>query len=153
MQDAGTFTVDPSSVKGKQKMFATKLIQRDSVPPLWMEGMQQRHHGNRISIIVLLPLLSPRACIMRPWLAWTGFNSNGFYCSVTVWILKPKCPGWPCLTIWKPEGSQSLYIMHDLRVPQSVIPAPNNNWADRYKSLSGRGDLEPRGFVHAVHHE
>lgn len=31
-----------------------------------------------------------RACIMRPWLAWTGSNCNVFYCSVTVWILMPS---------------------------------------------------------------
>lgn len=71
-----------------------------------------------------------RACIMRPWLAWTGSNCNAFCCSVTIRILMPSCPGWPHLTIWKPEGKKSLYIMHDLRVPQPVISASNNEWAN-----------------------
>lgn len=79
-----------------------------------------------------------RAYIMRPWLAWTGSNCNAFCCSVTIWILMPSCPGWPRLTIWKPEGNKSLYIMRDLRVPQSVISAPNNEWANTRLCREGR---------------
>lgn len=50
----------------------------------------------------------------------------------------PSCPGWPRLTIWKPEGNKSLYIMHDLRVPESVISAPNNEWANTSLCKEGR---------------
>lgn len=128
-------------------------VSRRCLPPNWFKETQSHpcewRGCSRDTMATTFPSLfsclfsALRACIMRPWLAWTGSNSNVFYCSVTVWILMPTCPGWPCLTIWKPEGSQSLYIMHDLRVPQSVIPAPNNEWADRYKSLSGREIWNP----------
>lgn len=63
----------------------------------------------------------------------------------------PACPGWPRLTIWKPKGSKSLYIMHDLRGPQSIRPAPDNEWTDTCLSRKGRfGTLR---FGHAIYRE
>lgn len=85
-----------------------------------------------------------RACIMRPRLASTGSNCNTFYCSMTIWILILSWAGRPHLTIWKPEGSKSLYIMHDLRVPSqsSLLQIMNG----QIQVSMGKEDLELWGF-------
>lgn len=57
--DAGAFTAGLTSVKGKQEMFATKLVQRDLVPLCEIRGCSRDTMATHISIIVLLPLPSP----------------------------------------------------------------------------------------------
>lgn len=137
-----------------------KVIRR-RLPPNWFKETQSHSceirgcsgdtMATHISIIVLLPLLSPEGLYNETLTPQTGSNCNTFYCSATIWILMPACPGWPRLTIWKPKGSKSLYIMHDLRVPQSVRPAPNNEWRDTCLCRKGRfGTLR---FGQAIYRE
>lgn len=137
-----------------------KVIRR-RLPPNWFKetqshsceigGCSRDTMATHVSIIVLLPLLSPQGLYNETLTPRTGSNCNTFYCSATIWILMPECPGWPRLTIWKPKGSESLYIMHDLRGPQSIRPAPNNEWTDTCLSRKGRfGTLR---FGHAIYRE
>lgn len=114
---------------GSKRLCFTPVKPGDSAGTPW-----QRTFPSLFSCL----LSALRACIMRPWLAWTGSNCNAFCCSVTIWILMPSCPRWARLTIWKPEGNKSLYIMRDLKVPQSVISAPNNEWANTSLCREGR---------------